>query len=81
MSNAGSDRLANASTDANGDSHVYADSDRRFRKNRGLNTLGNVIWRKKSLMFKHYLYESNKVDANDETPEDSNIEIPNVSTP
>ena len=32
-------------------------------------------------MFKHYLYESNKVDANDETPEDSNIEIPNVSTP
>ena len=35
MSNTGSDRrLANASTDANGDSHVCAECDRRFRTNR-----------------------------------------------
>ena len=37
MSNTGSDRLVNASTDANGDSHICNKCDRRFRASRGLN--------------------------------------------
>ena len=37
MSNTGSDRLVNARTDANGDSHICNKCDRRFRASRGLN--------------------------------------------
>ena len=37
MSNTGSNRLTNTSTDANGDSHICAECDRRFCMNRGLN--------------------------------------------
>ena len=37
MSNTGPDRLANASADANGDSHICADCDRRFRTSKRLN--------------------------------------------
>ena len=44
MSNTGSERLANTSTDANGDSHWCAECDQCFCTNRGLiNILDCVI--------------------------------------
>ena len=66
MTNTESDRLANASTDANGEFHICGECDRRRKT--------------KSLMFKHHMKEKED-EANDQTSDDSNIEIPDISTP
>ena len=84
MSNTGSDRLANASTDANGDSHVCAECDRSFRTNRGLN---QHLKHLRSCYLKNKItdvqtpYERKEDEANDQTSDDSNIEIQDISTP
>ena len=63
MSNTGSDRLANASTDADGDSHVYAKCDRRFRANRGLNQHLRSCYLKKKITDVQTPYERKKGEA------------------
>ena len=84
MSNTGSDRLANASTDANGDSHVCAECDRSFRTNRGLN---QHLKHLRSCYLKNKItdvqtpYERKEDEANDQTSDDSNIEVHDISTP
>ena len=75
MSNTGSDRLANASTDANGDSHVCAECDRRFRTNRGLNQHLRSRYLKNKITDVQTPYERKEDKANDQTSDDSNIEI------
>ena len=60
MSNTGSDRLANASTDANGDSHV--------------------CYLKNKITDVQTPYERKEDKANDQTSDDSNIEIQDIST-
>ena len=83
ISNTGSDRLANASTDANGDSHVYAECDRSFRTNRGLN---QHLKHLRSCYLKNKItdvqppYERKEDEANDQISDDSNIEIWDIST-
>ena len=81
MSNTGSDRLANASTDANGDSHVCAECDRRFRTNRGLNQHLRSGYLKNKITDVQAPYERKEDEANDKTSDDSNNAIPDVSTP
>ena len=81
MSNTGSDRLANASTDANGDSHICAECNRRFRTNRDLNQHRRLCYLKNKITHVQTPYERNEGDANDQTSDDLNIEIPDISTP
>ena len=58
MSNAGPNRLENASADANGDSYICAEcTNVSVRTEILINTLDRVIWRAKSLMFKHHMKE------------------------
>ena len=80
MSNTGSDRLPKASTDANGDSHICAECDRRFRTNRGLNRHLRSCYLKNKMTNVQTSYERNEDDAKDQTSDDSNIEIPDIST-
>ena len=80
MSNTGSERLANASADANGDSHVCAECDRRFLTNRGLNQHPRSCYLKKKITDVQAPYERNEDEANDQTSDDSNIEIQDIST-
>ena len=75
MSNTGSDRLANASTDANGDSHVCAECNRRFRTNRGLNQHLRSCYLKNKITDVQTPYERKEDEANDQTSDDSHIEI------
>ena len=63
MSNTGSDSLANASTDANGDSHVCAECDRRFVTNRGLNQHLKSCYLKKKITDVQTPYERKKDEA------------------
>ena len=81
MSNTGSDRLANASTDANGDSHVRAEYYQPFRTNRGLNQHLRSCYRKKKTTDVQTPYERKEDEANDQTSDDSNIEVHDISTP
>ena len=80
MSNTG---LAKASTDTNGDSHIYAcaNCDQRFRTNRGLNQHLRSCYLKNKISNVQTPYERNEGDAKDQTFDDSNIEIPDISTP
>ena len=80
MSNTGSERLANASADANGDSHVCAECDRRFLTNRGLNQHPGSCYLKKKITDVQTPYERKEDEANDQTSDDSNIEIQDIST-
>ena len=70
-SNNGNDRLTNASTDENGDSHICTDCDRPFRTNRAHN---NKYLRSCSLKNRiidvQIPYERREDDANDQIPED-----------
>ena len=75
MSNTGSDKLANASTDANGDSHVCAECDRRFRTNRGLNQHLRLCYLKNKITDVQTTYERKEDKANDQTSDDSHFEI------
>ena len=75
MSNTGSDRLANASTDANGDSYVCAECDRRFPTNRGLNQHLRSCCLKNKITDVQTPYETKEDEANDKTYDDSNAEI------
>ena len=81
MSNTGSDRLANTSTDTNGDSHGCADCDRRFRTNRGLNQHLRLCYLKNKSTDVQTPYERKEDEANNQKSDDSNIEIQNISTP
>ena len=81
MSKTGSERLANAKTDANGDSHICADCERRFLKKRGLNQHLRSCYLKNKITEVQTSYEKNEDDANDQTSDDSNNEIPDISTP
>ena len=81
MSNTGSDKLANASTDANGDSHVCAECDRRFRTNRGLNQHLRLCYLKNKITDVQTPYERKEDKANDQTSGDSNIGIHDILTP
>ena len=72
MSNTGSDKLPNASTNGNGYSHICASCDL-------ISTLDHVIGRKKSDV--QTRYEINENDENDQTSDYSNIEIPDISAP
>ena len=77
MSSTGSSRLANASTDANGNSHISAECDRCFCTNRGLNQhVRSGYLKKKSLMFKHHMKEIKTMQKIKHL-----IEIPDISTP
>ena len=78
MSNTESDRLANANTNANGDSHIRADC---FSTNRGLNQHLRLCYLKKKTANAPPPYKRNKSDVNDQTPEDSNTGISDISTP
>ena len=80
MSNTGSDRLANASTDANGDSYVCAECDRRFRTNRGLNQHLRSGYLKNKITDVQAPYERKEDEANDQTSGDSNINIHDILT-
>ena len=71
MSNTQSEQLDSASTDANGDSHICAECNRRLRTNRGFNKITDV----------QTPYDRNEDDDKDQTSDDSNIEIPDISTP
>ena len=81
MSNTGSERLENAKTDANGDSDICADCDRRFLEKRGLNQHLRSCYLKNKITEIQTSYEKNKDDANAQTSDDSNNEIPDISTP
>ena len=81
MSNTRFDRLASTSTDANGDFDICADCHRRVRTNRDLNQRLISCYLKNKITDVQAPYERNKDDENDQTPEDSNIEIPDISTP
>ena len=81
MSNTGSDRLANASADGNGDSHVCAECDRLFRTNRVLNQHLRSCYLKNKTTDVQTPYERNEDKSNDQTTDDSNIEIQDISTP
>ena len=81
MSNTGSDRLAKASTDANRDSHIWAECDRCFRTNRGLNQHLRSCYLNNKIIDVQSPYERNKDEANDLTSDDLNIEILDISTP
>ena len=78
MSNTGSDRSANASTDANGGSHVCAECNQRFRTNRGLNQHFRSCYLKNKINDVQKPYEKKKDGANDQTSDDSNIEIQDI---
>ena len=80
MSNTGSDRLANASTDANGDSHVCAKCDRCFLKNRGLNQHLRSCYLKSKITGVQTPYGRKEDEANGQTSDDPNIEIQDIST-
>ena len=81
MSNTRFDRLASASTDANGHFHICADCHQRVRTNRDLNQRLISCYLKNKITNVQALHERNKDDENDQTPKDSNIEIPDISTP
>ena len=81
MSNTGSDRLVNTSTDANGDSHVCAKCDRCFRTNRGLNQHLRSCYLKNKITDVQTPYERKEDKANDQTSGDSNIGIHDILTP
>ena len=80
MSNTRSDRFANSSTDANGDFHICVECDRHFCTNRGRNQHLRLCYLKNKIIDVQTPYERNEDDANDQTPDDSNIEIPGNST-
>ena len=67
MSNTGSDRLVNTSTDANGDSHVCAKCDRCFCMNRGLNQHLRSCYLKNKITDVQTPYERKEDKANDQT--------------
>ena len=79
MSNTGSDRSANASTDANGGSHVCAECNQRFRTSRGLNQHFRSCYLKNKINDVQKPYEKKKDGANDQTSDDSNIEIQDIT--
>ena len=81
MSNTGSDRLTNASTDANGYSHISAERDRRFRTKRCLNQHLRLCYLKNKVTDIQTPYDRNEDDAKDQTSDDSNIEIFDIPTP
>ena len=71
MSNTGSHRLVNASTDASGDSHIRTDSDRSFRTNRALNNKYlRSYYLKNRITDVQTPYEWREDDANDQISED-----------
>ena len=81
MSNTGSDRLANTSTDPNGDSHVCAEYGRRFqRSNRGLNQHLRSCYLKNKITDVQAPYERKEDKANDQTSGDSNSGIHDILT-
>ena len=81
MSNTGSDSLANTSTDANRDSHVRVKCDRRFNQHLRSCYLKNKIIDVQTPSERNQTpYERNKDEANNQTSDDSNIEIPDIST-
>ena len=80
MSNTGPERLANASTDANGVSYICAKCDRHFLTNGGLNQQLRACYLKNKISDVQTLYKTKKDEANDQKTDDSNIEIPEIST-
>ena len=80
MSNTGSNRLVKASTDANGNSHVCAECDWHFHTNRGLNQHLRSCYLKNKITDVQTPYERKEDEANDQTSDDSNIEIQDIST-
>ena len=81
MSNTGSDRLTNASTDANRDSHICAKCGQRFCINRGLTQHLRSCYLNNKITDVQTPYEKNEDKANNQLSDDSNIEIPDISTP
>ena len=73
MSNTGSDRLANASTDANRDSHECAECERRFGTNRGLNQHFRSCFLKNKITDVQTPYKVKEDETNDQISDDSNI--------
>ena len=73
MSNTGSNRLVNASTDVNGDSPLCVEYDRRFRTIRGFNQHYRSCYLKNRITDVQTPYERKEDDANDETSDDSII--------
>ena len=80
MSNTGSEKLAYASRDTNGDSHVCTECDWRFLTNRGLNQHPRLCYLKEKITDVQTPYERTEGEANDQTSDDSNIEIQDIST-
>ena len=81
MSNTGFDRLANASTDADREPYICGECDRRFRTNRGLNQHFRSCYLKNKITNVQTPYKRNEDETNDQIPDDSNIAIPDISTP
>ena len=81
MSNTGFNRLVNTSTDANEDSRICADCNQRFHTNRSLNQHVRSCYLKNKNPDFQTPYERNKGNANDQTPEHSNIETCDSSAP
>ena len=61
--------------------HICAECDVRFRKNRGLNQHFRSCYLQKKITDAQTPYERNEGDAKDQTSDDSNIEITETSTP
>ena len=81
MSNTGSDKFTNATTNANGDFHICDEFDWRSCTNRGFNEHLRSCYLKKKITYVQSPHERNEGDRNDQTSDDSNIEIPHISTP
>ena len=81
MSNTGSNRLANASTDVNGDSPLCVEYDRRFRTIRGFNQHYRSCYLKNRITDVQTPYERKEDEADDETSDDSNIGMQDISNP
>ena len=78
----GSNRLANPSTAANGESHIYIKCDWRFStKKKSLNQHISSCHLKNKLTDVETPYKRNEDDASNQTSDDSNIEFSDISIP
>ena len=73
--------ITNTSTDSNGHSHICVQCGRRFRTKRGLNQHLRSCYLKNKITDVQTPYERNEDDAKDQTSDDSNTEIADISNP
>ena len=73
--------ITNTSTDSNGHSHICVQCGRRFRTKRGLNQHLRSCYLKNKITDVQAPYERNEDDAKDQTSDDSNTEIADISNP